>query len=150
MEIPQPFVGIDVSAQRLDVDTLPASRRFSEPNNEDGIASLLLRLQPLNPKIVLLEATGGCEIPVAYALYEASLPVVIMNPKALRHFAKAIGRLAKTDKLDAQVLAHYARASEAWVSHCPLAWLGLRKQFFPPATTSGTRSLPEVRTTAFI
>ena len=110
METPQPFVGIDVSSQRLDVDSLPASHHFSEPNTEDGIASLVLRLQKLNPQIVLLEATGGYEVPVAYALYEAGLPVVIMNPKALRHFAKAIGKLAKTDKLDAQVLALYAQS----------------------------------------
>lgn len=109
METSQPFVGIDVSSQRLDVDTVPVSQPCSEPNNEDGIASLVGRLKPLNPKIVLLEATGGYEIPVAYALYEAGLPVVIMNPKALRHFAKAIGKLAKTDKLDAQVLALYAQ-----------------------------------------
>jgi transposase len=109
METTQPFVGIDVSSKRLDVDALPASQRFSEPNTEDGIASLVLRLQALNPQIVLLEATGGYEIPVAYALYEAGLPVVIMNPKAVRHFAKALGKLAKTDKLDAQILARYAQ-----------------------------------------
>ena len=71
METPQPFVGIDVSSQRLDVDSLPASHHFSEPNTEDGIASLVLRLRKLNPHIVLLEATGGYEVPVAYALYEA-------------------------------------------------------------------------------
>ena len=110
METTQLFVGIDVSSQHLDVDSLPASHHFSEPNTEDGIASLVLRLGKLNPQIVLLEATGGYEVPVAYALYEAGLPVVIMNPKALRHFAKAIGKLAKTDKLDAQVLALYAQS----------------------------------------
>ena len=110
METIRPFVGIDVSSQRLDMDTVPLSQPFSEPNNEDGIASLTVHLKALNPQIVLLEATGGYEIPVAYALYEAGLPVVIMNPKALRHFAKAIGRLAKTDKLDAQVLALYAQS----------------------------------------
>jgi transposase len=110
MEITQPFVGIDVSAQSLDADTLPVSQPFSEPNTEDGIASLVLRLKALNPKIVLLEATGGHEIPVTYAMHEAGLPVVVMNPKAVRHFAKAIGRLAKTDKLDAQVLALYAQS----------------------------------------
>jgi transposase len=115
MENPQPFVGIDVSSQRLDVDTLPASQRSSEPNTEAGIASLVLRLKALNPQIVLLEATGGYEIPLAYALYEAGLPVVIMNPKGLRHFAKAIGRLAKTDKLDAQVLALYAQTIQPQV-----------------------------------
>jgi len=110
METHQPFIGIDVSSQRLDVDMLPAGQRSSDPNTEDGIASLVLRLKAVNPKIVLLEATGGYEVPVAYALYEAGLPVVIMNPKALRHFAKAIGKLAKTDKLDAQVLALYAQS----------------------------------------
>ncbi|MGO8669014.1 MAG: IS110 family transposase [Desulfobaccales bacterium] len=109
METPQTFVGIDVSSQRLDVDTVPVSQSFSKPNTEGGIASLVVRLQDLNPQIVLLEATGGYEIPVAYALYEAGLPVVITNPKAVRYFAKAIGRLAKTDKLDAQVLALYAQ-----------------------------------------
>jgi transposase len=109
MESQRPFVGIDISSQRLDVDTLPASHRFSKPHTEEGIASLVQHLKPLNPQIVLLEATGGYEIPVAYALYEAGLPVVIMNPKVLRHFAKAIGKLAKTDKLDAQVLALYAQ-----------------------------------------
>jgi transposase len=109
MENPQPFVGIDVSSQRLDVDTVPVSQPFSEPNDGDGIASLTAHLKALNPQIVLLEATGGYEIPLAYALYEAGLPVVIMNPKAVRHFAKALGKLAKTDKLDAQILALYAQ-----------------------------------------
>jgi transposase len=109
METSQPFVGIDVSSQRLDVDMVPVSQFFSEPNNEDGIASLTAHLQALNPQIVLLEATGGYELPVAYALYEAGLPVVIMNPKPVRHFAKALGKLAKTDKLDAQILARYAQ-----------------------------------------
>jgi transposase len=105
METSQPFVGIDVSSQRLDVDTVPVSQPFSEPNHEDGIASLTAHLQALNPKIVLLGATGGYELPLAYALCEAGLPVVIINPKAVRHFAK----LAKTDKLDAQILARYAQ-----------------------------------------
>lgn len=109
METTQPFVGIDVSSQRLDVDTAPVRQPFSVANNEDGIASLTAHLQALNPQIVLLEATGGYEIPVAYALYEAGLNVVIANPKAVRHFAKALSRLAKTDKLDAQVLALFAQ-----------------------------------------
>ncbi len=115
METAPVFVGIDVSAQRLDVDTLPVSQSSSEPNNEAGIASLAVRLQALNPKIVLLEATGGYEISAAYALYEAGLPVVIINPKTVRHFAKALGRLAKTDKLDAQILALYAQTVQPQV-----------------------------------
>lgn len=109
METTQPFVGIDVSSQRLDVDTVPVSQPFSKPNTEDGIAALVARLKALKPQLVLLEATGGYEIAVAYALYEAAVPLVIANPKAVRHFAKALGRLAKTDKLDAQVLALYAQ-----------------------------------------
>jgi transposase len=109
METTQPFVGIDVSSQRLDVDMVPACQPFSVANDEHGIASLTAHLQALNPKIVLLEATGGYEIPAAYALYEAGLPVVIANPKAVRHFAKACGKLAKTDKLDAQILARFAQ-----------------------------------------
>jgi transposase len=110
MEPAQPFVGIDISASRLDVATAPLERHFGVPHTEAGLASLVPRLQKLNPQIVLLEATGGYEIPVAYALFEAGLPVVIINPKNIRQFAGSIGRLAKTDKLDAQILARYAQA----------------------------------------
>jgi transposase len=110
MESPQPFVGIDVSAKRLDIAVLPVGTHFTVANTDEGIASLVRRLRELGPQIVVLEATGGYEIPVAYAMSEASLPVTIMNPKVLRHFAKSTGKLAKTDKLDARVLAHYAQA----------------------------------------
>lgn len=110
MESPQNFVGIDVSAKRLDVAVLPAGTHFTVAHSDEGIASLVHRLLELRPHIVVLEATGGYEISVAYAMSEARLPVVIMNPKVLRHFAKSTGKLAKTDKLDAQVLAHYAQA----------------------------------------
>lgn len=110
MTSPPPFVGIDVSAKRLDVAVLPAGTHFTVAHTDSGLASLVRRLQDLDPQIVVLEATGGYEIPVAYALSEANLPVVIMNPKVLRHFAKSTGKLAKTDKLDARVLAHYAQA----------------------------------------
>ena len=68
MAKPQTFVGIDVSARRLEVDSLPTSHRFWEPNTEKGIASLVNRVKALHPQIVLLEATGGYEIPLAYAL----------------------------------------------------------------------------------
>jgi len=104
------FVGIDVSAQRLDVAVLPGGAHFTLANTDSGIASLVDRLGDLAPQIVVLEATGGYEVPVAYALSEAHLPVVIMNPRVLRHFAKSTGKLAKTDQLDALVLAHYAQA----------------------------------------
>jgi transposase len=115
MTSPQPFVGIDVSAKRLDVAVMPAGTHFTLPHTDDGIASLVRRLQDLGPQIVVLEATGGYEIAVAYAMSEVSLPVVIMNPKVLRHFAKSTGKLAKTDKLDARVLAHYAQAIQPQV-----------------------------------
>jgi len=110
MTSPQPFVGIDVSAKHLDVAVLPAGTHFTVAHTDSGIASLVSRLRDLDPQIVVLEATGGYEIPVAYSMSEAHLPVVIMNPKVLRHFAKSTGKLAKTDKLDARVLAHYAQA----------------------------------------
>lgn len=104
------FVGIDVSAQHLDVAVLPGGTHFTLANTDSGIASLVDRLGETPPQIVVLEATGGYELAVAYALSAAHLPVVIMNPKVLRHFAKSTGKLAKTDKLDAFVLAHYAQA----------------------------------------
>jgi transposase len=110
MESPQNFVGIDISAKRLDVAVLPAGTHFTVAHTDEGIVSLVRRLQELRPHIVVLEATGGYENAVAYAMSEAGLPVVIMNPKVLRHFAKSTGKLAKTDKLDARVLAHYAQA----------------------------------------
>jgi transposase len=110
MKSPPPFVGIDVSAKQLDVAILPDCIHFTITHTDDGIASLVPRLQDLGPQIVVLEATGGYEIQLAYAMSEAGLPVVIMNPRVLRHFAKSTGKLAKTDKLDAQVLAHYAQA----------------------------------------
>jgi transposase len=110
MEFQPTFVGIDVSAKHLDVAVLPAGTHFTVPYTDEGIAALSPRLLDLSPQIVLLEATGGYEVPIAYALSEAGLPVVIMNPKILRHFAKSTGKLAKTDKLDAHVLAHYAQA----------------------------------------
>jgi transposase len=110
MTSPQPFVGIDVSATSLDIAVLPGGTHFTMPHTNQGIATLVHRLRELGPQIVVLEATGGYEIPAAYAMSEAGLPVVIMNPNVLRHFAKSTGKLAKTDKLDAQVLAHYAQA----------------------------------------
>lgn len=115
MESSQLFIGIDVSAKRLDVAVLPADTHFTVAHSDEGIVSLVRRLRELGPHLVVLEATGGYEIPVAYAMSEAGLPVVIMNPKCLRHFAKSTGKLAKTDKLDARVLAHYAQAIQPTV-----------------------------------
>jgi transposase len=103
----QVFVGIDVSKAQLDVALRPEGR-FAAPNTEVGIAQVLTRLQAVSPTLVVLEATGGLEIPLTGALAAAGMPVVVVNPRQVRDFAKATGKLAKTDALDAQTLAHFA------------------------------------------
>jgi transposase len=107
MTQPLIFVGIDVSKAQLDVALRPTGR-FVVPNDDAGIAQLLERLQATAPTLVILEATGGIELPLTGALAAAGLPVVVVNPRQIRDFAKAVGQLAKTDALDAQVLAHFA------------------------------------------
>jgi transposase len=104
------FVGIDVSKQRLDVAVRPTGEMFSKPYDETGITSLIRRLLELKPELVVLEATGGYEIPLVFALSREQLPVVLMNPRFIRDFARSLGKLAKTDKIDAQVIAHYGEA----------------------------------------
>jgi len=101
------FVGIDVSKAQLDVALRPTGR-FSAANTEAGIAEVLTRLQAVSPTLVVMEATGGLEIPLTEALASAGMPVVVVNPRQIRDFAKATGQLAKTDALDAQVLAQFA------------------------------------------
>jgi transposase len=104
------FVGIDVSKAHLDVASRPDGQEFRLPNTPEGIASLVERLKPLAPALVLLEATGGLEQAAAVALAEAELPIRIVEPGRVRHFARSIGQHSKTDALDARVLAHYAEA----------------------------------------
>lgn len=104
------FVGIDVSKDRLEVALRPAADRWEAPNDEPGIARVVARLQAVHPAWIVLEATGGLEIPLTGALAAAGLPVVVVNPRQVRDFAKATGRLAKTDALDAAVLAQFAEA----------------------------------------
>jgi transposase len=104
------FVGLDVSKQRLDVAVRPLGRHFATPNDDRGITQLVKRLAALKPQLVVLEASGGYEFTVTVALAEAQLPVVLINPLTVRKFAGATGKLAKTDKIDAQVLAHFAEA----------------------------------------
>jgi len=102
------FVGIDVSKSRLDVFVRPDDEAVCFSNDEPGIASLTQRLRELAPERVLLEATGGLEIPLIAELAEAGLPVVAMNPRQVRDFAKSVGKLAKTDAIDARIIAQYA------------------------------------------
>jgi transposase len=102
------WVGIDVSKAVLDMAAQPTGERWQVPNDPDGIAELVSRLHELAPARIVLEATGGLEIPAVAALGSAGLPVVAVNPRQARDFARATGRLAKTDALDASVLAHFA------------------------------------------
>ena len=104
------YVGIDVAKEMLDVALRPAGERWRVEHDAAGLAQLLARLQALAPALIVLEATGGLELELVAALAAAALPVVVVNPRQTRDFARATGRLAKTDALDAAVLAHFAEA----------------------------------------
>jgi len=108
MPAPACFVGIDVAKATLDVAARPSGEHWSAPNDEAGIRALVARLQPLAPALIVLEATGGFETATVAAVAAAGLAVVVANPRQVRDFARATGQLAKTDALDAQVLALFA------------------------------------------
>jgi transposase len=116
-----PFVGIDVSKHRLDVHSRPSGERFAIDHDEEGVAALVGRLAALAPApaLVVLEATGGMEVRLAAALAAAGLPVAVVNPRRVRAFARATGRLAKTDRLDAAVIARFAEAVRPAVRPLP-------------------------------
>jgi transposase len=102
------FIGVDVSKAQLDVGALPSNELWSLSNEPKSMPGLIRRLRKLAPALVVMEATGGLEIPVAAALHSAGFPVVIVNPRQVREFARAVGQLAKTDKIDALLLALFA------------------------------------------
>lgn len=104
------WIGIDVAKAWVDVAIRPCGESWRVGNDAAGIAALVQRIQALTPQVVVLEATGGYELAVAGALAAAGLPVAVVNPRQVRAFAKATGRLAKTDALDAHVLAHFGAA----------------------------------------
>lgn len=108
MEVSLIFVGIDVSKAQLDVAIRPTGEKESVANDKAGIKALVKRLAKIEPTLIVLEATGGYERQVTRALVSADLPVVVVNPRQVRDFAKATGELAKTDSIDAAVLAHFA------------------------------------------
>ena len=110
MEKQSVFVGIDISKQRLDVALVPGDEYWGVSNDEQGLASLAERLKEKEPELIVLEATGGLEVAVAGELASAGLAVVVVNPRQCRDFARATGMLAKTDKLDARMLARFAEA----------------------------------------
>src|SRR3954452_19437443 len=104
------FVGIDVSKHRLDIHSRPSGESFAIGHDDEGVAALVERLAALAPTLVVLEATGGLEVRLAAALAAAGLPVAVVNPRQVRAFARATGRLAKTDRLDAATIARFAEA----------------------------------------
>ena len=109
-EASETFVGIDVSKARLDVAVHEPATAWQVENTEAGIAALIERLRALRPTVIVLEATGGYELRLVAELAAVHLPVVVTNPRRVRNFARSTGKLAKTDRLDAQMLAHYAAA----------------------------------------
>ena len=110
MEPETVYVGIDVSKTCMDVAVRPTGQMWTISNDESGIRELVSRLKALDPAMVVLESTGGLELPSVAALAAAALPVAIVNPRQVRDFARATGTLAKTDALDAVALAHFADA----------------------------------------
>jgi transposase len=102
------FAGIDVSKDRLDVHLRPSGESFAVARDGSGIETLLARLKALSPMLIVLEATGNYELTVAAALAGAGLPLAVVNPRQIRDFARATGRLAKTDRLDADSIALFA------------------------------------------
>ena len=102
------FVGIDVSEATLEIACRPSAEGWQAPNDPEGISALTERLQSLAPTLIVLEATGGVELPLVGELGAVGLPVIVINPRQVRDFARATGRLAKTDRIDAEILARFA------------------------------------------
>ena len=110
--VEQVVVGIDVSKVKLDVAILPSGEQFTVSNDRHGVGELVRRLSPLAPSRVVLEATGKLEQLAVSELAAAGLPVVVINPAQVRHYAKARGKWAKTDPIDARLMAEFARDLE--------------------------------------
>ena len=128
------YVGIDVAKAKVDVAVRPTGERWEVPRDEAGIPQLVSEMKTLGPSLVLLEATRSLELPLVAALAAEALPVVVVNPRQVRDFARATGKLAQTDARDAAVLAHFAEAiqppvrplrdaetQELKLPHCPEA-----------------------------
>jgi transposase len=113
------YVGIDVSKDRLDVAVRPSGESFAVSRDGAGIEALIERLKLLSPKLVAIEATGGFETVVAAGLAGADLSVVVVNPAQVRAFAQALGKRAKTDPIDARVIAHFAEATKPQLRQLP-------------------------------
>ena len=140
------FVGIDVSKARLDVAVGETGTIWNERNDVDWIAQLVKRLHEISPKFVVIESTGGLERPALVELERAWVPVALVNPRRVREFAKAIGLAANTDKLDARLLARFARDAKPMPTQLPKeddqrlsALLARRKQLIDMLTAENNR-----------
>ena len=140
------FVGIDVAKDRLDVHLRPSDQAFALGRDDAGLEALVERLTALTPALVVLEATGGFEVAVAGALAAAGLPLVVVNPRQIRDFARATGRLAKTDRLDAEAIARFAEAVQPAPRPVPSAaaralgeLVARRRQLVEMITSEGQR-----------
>src|SRR5215213_8122466 len=144
------FVGIDVAKHRLEVHLRPSGESVTINYGEEEVTALVERLGALEPALIVLEATGGLEVRLAAALAAAGLPVAVVNPRQVRAFARAIGRLAKTDRLDAEAIARFAEAVRPPVRPLPdeeTRRLGARwwrgdascSRCSPPSATAATR-----------
>jgi transposase len=150
------YVGIDVAKARLDVAVRPSGEQWVSATDAASLDELVGRLQGLQPELIVLEATGGREGPTVAALAAAGLPVAVVNPRQVRDFARAIGQLAKTDVLDAQVLAQFAQVIHPTPRPLPdaqaqelAALLARRRQLIQMLTAERQRldtALPRVRT----
>jgi transposase len=145
------YVGIDVAKAHLDVSVYPPAPRWRVAHDEAGLATLVAHLQSLAPALVVLEATGGWETDVATALALAGLSVAVVNPRHVRDFAKAVGHLAKTDQLDADVLALFAARLQPVprplpdTAHQELAALVARRRQLVEMLTAERNRLPLAR-----
>jgi transposase len=149
------YVGIDVAKARLDLAVRPTGQQWTIPNDEAGITEIVAQLQSVAPTLIVLEATGGLELAVTAALAAAGLPVAVVNPRQVRDFARATGRLAKTDRLDAQVLSQFAEAIQPLPRPAPdalaqelAALLARRRQLVAMSVAERQRlgsALPAVR-----
>jgi transposase len=140
------FVGIDVAKAQLDIALRPSGEEWQVRNDAAGSAALVERLGALAPALIVLEATGHFEAPVAAALAAAGLPVVVVNPRQVRDFGRASGKLAKTDAISAAVLAHFAEALRPPLRPLPDAttqelqqWLARRRQVVEMLTAEENR-----------
>lgn len=148
------FIGIDVSKQQLDVAARPSGTRWAVANDEGGIAALVERLQREGPvTLIVVEATGGYELAVVAALLLVELPVVVVNPRQVRDFARATGQLAKTDRLDAAVQAHFAEVIRPTPRPLPdelgqlmQGWVARRRQLLEMLTAEQNRAARAPRT----